>query len=54
MKQIGDEAGLDTANLLDAAGKQGVALPKKAAVEPVAAAAKPEDDIEHRLAALRR
>lgn len=53
MRQIGDEAGLDTANLLDAAGgvKQGALLPAKPQAAEVKA---PEDDIEQRLAALRR
>jgi charged multivesicular body protein 1 len=47
LQQIGDEAGLDTADMLNAAGKGASALPAQKA------AATPEDDLEARLAALR-
>jgi charged multivesicular body protein 1 len=47
LQQIGDEAGLDTADMLNAAGKGASALPAQKAV------ATPEDDLEARLAALR-
>lgn len=49
LKQLGDEANLDTAQLLRSAGKVGKDAPQVAAISSPA-----EDDFEARLAALRR